>query len=98
VGAGWVFGTCGVLAGAEAVVGAAAWTGADGVDGASGACDGSCAAGVSCAVSGVFPPLNRLKKLNMVCRDECRGEAPAAAMDGAWLRMRRGGPTMRQCA
>jgi hypothetical protein len=79
-----------------AIVGAGA--GAAGVENASGAAGGSFAAGGSCAVSGVFPPLNRLKKLNMVCRDGCRGETPAAAMDGAWPRMRRGGPTMRQCA
>jgi hypothetical protein len=32
-----------------------------------------------------------LKKLNIVCRDGCRDDLPAAAMDGAWPRTRRGG-------
>jgi 16S rRNA (guanine(966)-N(2))-methyltransferase RsmD len=46
---------------------------------------GVCAASL-CGVSAAFPPLNRLKKLNMVCRDGCRGELPTAAFDGAGWR------------
>jgi hypothetical protein len=41
--------------------------------------------------------LNRLKKLNMVCRDGCRGVLPAAAIDGAVARGRACAAVDRQC-